>query len=291
VGDMALVESLQKAIDYMEKHLLDHITIEDIAKQANMSTFHFQRTFTILTDISVGEYLRRRRLTLAGQELLTTNCKIIDLAYKYGYDTPEAFSKAFRLQHGVTPSEIRKGIGKLQSYNRLTIQVNLKGAEPMRYKIVERDAFQVVGMKHEFSLASCETDGGIPGISELWKEANENGTVETLATLNNGQINGVLGIVVDQSETKKAIDYWIATEYHGDVPDGLSSLEIPASKWAVFEVHGPMPDAMQKVWKQIYSEWFPSNGYEHAGTPSLEVYTDSNPYSPDYYSEIWVPIK
>jgi AraC family transcriptional regulator len=291
VGDMALVESLQKAIDYMEKHLLDNITIEDIAKQANMSTFHFQRTFTILTDISVGEYLRRRRLTLAGQELLTTNCKIIDLAYKYGYDTPEAFSKAFRRQHGVTPSEIRKGIGKLQSYNCLTIQVNLKGAEPMRYKIVERDAFQVVGMKHEFSLASCETDGGIPGISELWKEANENGTVETLATLNNGQINGVLGIVVDQSETKKAIDYWIATEYHGNVPDGLSSLEIPASKWAVFEVHGPMPDAMQKVWKQIYSEWFPSNGYEHAGTPSLEVYTDSNPYSPDYYSEIWVPIK
>lgn len=130
----------------MEEHLLDHITIEEIAKQANISPSHLQRIFMILTDISVGEYLRHRRLTLAAQELSSTNSKIIDIAFKYGYDTPESFSKAFRKQHGVTPSESRKGIGKLQSYNRLTIQVSLKGAVPMKYRIVERDAFQVTGL-------------------------------------------------------------------------------------------------------------------------------------------------
>lgn len=107
---MAWVESLQKAINYMEEHLLEEITIDDIANQANASTFHFQRTFSVLTDVSVGEYLRRRRLTLAAEELAKTNAKIIELAYKYGYDTPEAFAKAFRKQHGVTPSEARKGI-------------------------------------------------------------------------------------------------------------------------------------------------------------------------------------
>lgn len=99
---MTWVESLQTAIDYMEEHLLEDMSIESIAKQANFSVFHFQRTFTILTDISVGDYLRRRRLTLAAHELNRTNAKIIDLAYKYGYDTPEAFSKAFRRQHDVT---------------------------------------------------------------------------------------------------------------------------------------------------------------------------------------------
>lgn len=149
---MAWVESLQKAIDYMEEHLLDeHLTISKISKHANSSAFHFQRIFSILTEISVGEYLRRRRLTLAAQELVRTNSKIIDLACKYGYDTPKAFSKAFRRQHGVTPTEARNGIGKLKNYNRLIIQVNLKGAEPMQYKIVEKQGFQVIGVKRELT--------------------------------------------------------------------------------------------------------------------------------------------
>ena len=153
---MAWVESIQKAIEYMEKNITDDITIDSIAKQANVSPFHFQRTFAVLTEITVGDYIRRRRLTLAGEELLTTDVKIIDIAYKYGYDTPEAFSKAFRRQHKVTPSEVRKNKGKLQSYNRLIIQVILKGAEPMNYSIVEKDAFHIVGVKREFSSVAEE---------------------------------------------------------------------------------------------------------------------------------------
>jgi AraC family transcriptional regulator len=282
---MALVESLQKAIDFIEEHLLDNITIEDIAKQANVSPFHFQRTFMILTDISVGEYLRRRRLTLAAQELSSTNSKIIDLAYKYGYDTPESFSKAFRKQHGVTPSDARKGNGRLQSYNRLMIQVNLKGAEPMKYKIIERDAFQVIGIKEKFSCATKETDAVIP---KLWSKANNDGTIDSLAQLNNGQIKGLLGITDNDREVENVMDYWIATAYNGDVPDGFSSLEIPASKWVVFEVQGPIPEAIVSTWKQIFSEWFPSHRYEHAEIASLEVYIGAYP-NPS--CEIWVPIK
>ncbi|MCT6818263.1 MAG: AraC family transcriptional regulator, partial [Lysinibacillus fusiformis] len=120
---MSWIESIQKAINFMEDHLLENITIEQIALEVNSSVFHFQRTFAILTDISIADYLRRRRLTLAAQELMNTDQKIIDLAYKYGYETPEAFTKAFRKQHYVTPSEARKRQGPLQSYNRLVIQV------------------------------------------------------------------------------------------------------------------------------------------------------------------------
>ncbi|WP_191562257.1 AraC family transcriptional regulator [Metabacillus idriensis] len=283
---MAWVESIQKAIDFMEEHLLTDISIKQIASEANASAFHFQRTFTILTDISIGEYLRRRRLTLAAQDLARNSCKVIDLAYKYGYDTPESFTKAFRRQHGISPSEVRKNTGKLKFYSRLVIQVSLKGAEPMKYNIIERNGFDVVGIKREFS---CANEENLIGIPKLWNEVNSDGTNDLLMKLNNGEIKGVVGVCV--ADTNQMMDYWVAAEYSGETPEGLSKLTIPASKWVVFEVNGPMPDAMQNAWKQIFSEWFPTSGYEHAGTPDLEVYTNEDPYGPDYYSEIWIPVK
>ncbi|MCM3609843.1 AraC family transcriptional regulator [Planococcus sp. MERTA32b] len=284
---MGWVESLQRAIDWMEAHMEEPVTIEQIAKEANSSVFHFQRTFALLTDCSVAEYLRRRRLTLAAQELSATDQKIIDIAYKYGYDTPEAFSKAFRRQHGVTPSEARKNLGELQSFNRLAIQVNLKGADPMKYRIVEKESFQAIGVKREFSLQGGENLSGIP---EMWMEMNQDGTSDEIAKLQAGEINGLLGICTN-FEDGTTMDYWIAAESTQPVPEDLLQLEVPASKWGVFEVRGAMPDAMPKVWKQIFSEWFPSNQYENAGTAELEVYPAGDPYSEDYVSEIWIPLK
>ncbi|WP_374722814.1 GyrI-like domain-containing protein [Peribacillus tepidiphilus] len=160
----------------------------------------------------------------------------------------------------------------------------------MQYKIVERDCFQVVGIKREFSIDNEEYLVGIP---KMWVEVNKDGTIDLLSKLNNGELEGVLGVCVANNDTKskQQMDYWVATEYIGDTPDKLLKLEIPASKWAVFEVNGPMPDAMQRVWKNIFSEWFPSSGFQHAGTPDIEVYPDKDPYSPDYYSEIWIPVK
>lgn len=288
---MAWIESLQKAIDYMEEHILEPMSIEEIAQQANSSSFHFQRTFSILTDITVGDYLRRRRLTLAAQELSRTNGRVIDIAFKYGYDTPEAFSKAFSRQHGVTPSDARKAIGSFTCYNRLVIQVSLKGAEPMQYHFVDKEAFQIAGIKRGLSCANGENLIEIP---KMWTEVNQNGIDNRLFQLNNDVIPGVLGICVDQRDTQSGtdMDYWIATTYEGEAPEGLSTLEIPAAKWVVFEVHGPMPDAMQHAWKQIFSEWFPTSGYERAaGIPDLEVYSKEDPSSPDLYSEIWISVQ
>ncbi|MEQ6377499.1 AraC family transcriptional regulator [Bacillaceae bacterium S4-13-56] len=286
---MTFIESLQKSINYMEDHLLEDISLEEIAEQSNVSPFHFQRTFTILTDISVGEYLKRRRLTCAAEELTRTDIKIIDLAYKYGYETPEAFTKAFRRLHGVSPSEARKGEGKLQFYQRLMIQVNLKGADPMRYRMVEREAFQVVGIRREFSLVNEENLVGIP---KFWDEFNASGSSDSLLPFIKGEIKGFLGVCVDKTTPQsKVIDYWISVEHEGGDSGEYELLDIPAAKWAVFEVHGAMPHAIQKVWKQIFSEWFPSSGYQPAGGPELEVYTDGDTSSSDYYSEIWIPVK
>lgn len=287
---MSWIESIQKAINYIEEHLHETITMEQIAQEVNASVFHFQRTFSILTDMSIADYIRRRRLTLAAQELINTDSKVIDIAYKYGYDSPEAFTKAFRKQHNVTPSEVRKQQGPLQSYNRLIIQVTLKGAEPMKYNIVEKEKFQVVGVKRTYN---CQTGENLQGIPQFWNELNGQGMDKQLFTLNNGQIKGVLGVCVPDENYKdnSLIDYWIATDHVGEVPENMLAMEVPASKWVVFEVRGPMPDAMQNAWKKIFSEWFPSNPYEPAGTAELEVYTDEDPTSENLYSEIWIPIK
>ncbi|MDN4495189.1 AraC family transcriptional regulator [Ureibacillus aquaedulcis] len=288
---MSWVDSIQQAIDYIENHLLDgDLSVEQIAKKCNSSPFHFQRTFSILTDSTIGDYIRRRRLTLAAQELINTNDKIIDIAYKYGYETPESFAKAFRKQHNLSPKEARKKLGPLQSYNRLTIKIKLEGAIPMNYKIVEKDAFQVIGVKRTYNYKNGDNIRGIP---QFWNDVHADGTNDRLVDLNNGDIQGVLGVCsVDENEKQTGLmDYWIASAFKGDVPNSMDAFKIPASKWAIFEVHGPMPHAMQDTWKKIYSEWFPSNPYNPAGTAELEVYTNDNPSNANYYSEIWIPIQ
>lgn len=224
---MGWVESIQKAIDYIEANLIiSNLTTYDIAKVANSSVFHFQRMFSILTDHTVSDYIRRRRLTLAAQDLISTDEKIIDLALKYGYETPEAFTKAFRKQHGVSPTEARKRIGTLQSYNRLIIQINLKGAIPMNYRIVEKDAFQVVGVKRTYNCQNGENTMGIP---QFWEDAHIDGTNDQLFSLNNGEIVGVLGVCIVNADQKSRglMDYWIATAHHGEVPKISSLLKFP----------------------------------------------------------------
>lgn len=238
--------------------------------------------------MTVGEYLRRRRLTKAAHELISSNTKIIDIAYKYGYQTPESFAKAFQKQHGMTPSEARKGFGEIQSYNRLVIQVNLKGVEPMNYHLIERESFQIVGVKERFH---CGDSGPSIEINRLWNEIGQNGTLHRLLELNNGEISGLIGATVDYSKEDDEIEYWVGREFKGRTPEGLSSLEVAAAKWVVFEAVGPVIDAVPETWRKIYYEWFPSNDYEHAGGTSLEVYKTPDPTSPTAKTEIWIPVK
>lgn len=286
---MKIIESIQRAIEFMENHLLEDISIEEIAKEAHMSPYHFQRTFAILTETSVGEYLRRRRLSKAAQELYNNEVKIIEIAFKYGYKTPESFSKAFYKQHGVLPKDVKKGIGNLQSYNRLTIQVNIIGGEPMNYRIVERNAFSIIGVKETFDCSE-EFNQSID-INRFWAELGQKGTIDRLLSFMNGEINGLIGATVNYDEVKNQIEYWIGVESSNSAPEGFLQYELPLSKWAVFEVVGPVAKVIPETWKKIYSEWFPSNDFEHSGAPSLEVYKSPDPSSESAITEIWVSVK
>jgi AraC family transcriptional regulator len=281
-------QKMLDSIEHIEDNLDSYLSIQDIAAIACMSKFHFQRMFSMLTGYTVSEYIRNRRITVAAQELAHSKTKVIDVAFKYGYETPESFTKAFRRIHGISPSAARKYGNTLKAYPKLSFQIQMKGDVEMDYKIMEKDAFSVVGKSIRTTTIGGEN---YRKIADFWVESNQDGFVQKLGG-NAGEL-GLFGICIDFDNTQENLTYLIGAEKNiNNLPVDWEEHQIPAAAWVVFPVHGAMPDAMPKVWKRIFSEWFPATGYEHAGGPELEVYpSDADPSSEDYYSEIWMPIK
>lgn len=285
VMTMEWIDQMRNAIRYIEEHLVEPYDIEAIAKRACSSEFHFQRLFHMITGVTVADYVRRRRLTLAAQDLITGNEKVIDIAFKYGYDTPEAFSKAFRRIHGISPSTVKKVGTILKAYPPITFQISIKGDQDMEYTIVKKEAFKLVGKKRSVSTIDGENFKLIPA---FWDECHQNGFVDKLCSAQ-GPL-GTLGVCMDFTEDMKEFTYFIGIEKPDQDMEGVEEVTISEATWAVFESIGPMPDAIQKVWGRIYSEFFPATNYEHAPGPELEVYFDGNPDDPSYRTEIWIPV-
>lgn len=215
-----------------------------------------------------------------------TTSKVLDVALKYGYDSPESFSKAFRKVHGVPPSEARGRGVSLKAFPRISFHLSLKGDKDMDYKIVKKDEFTVVGKSIQVTTKDGENFRRIP---KFWEECNEDGTTARLCTI--GIDKDLLGVCMDVQYDQEQVTYVIAVEdSSGMLVEGLVSRSIPASTWAVFTSIGPMPGAIQSVWKRIFQEWFPSTGYEHSGGAELEVYPLGDTSAEDYRCEIWVPI-
>jgi AraC family transcriptional regulator len=284
---MEAFQRFNESITYIEDHLDREIDIDEVAAVACVSKFHYHRMFNMLTGFTTGEYIRNRRLTLAAQELSGSQSKVIDVALKYGYETPESFSKAFRRAHGVSPSQVKVQGIQLKAFPRLSFQIQLKGAEEMNYKIEERPSFKVIGNGIHTSMANGENQ---KNITNFWIESHQNGSVKELER-HMGDL-GVLGVCMDFDHEAEEITYLIAVEKgESEVDKKYIEKEIPAATWAIFESIGAMPDAIQNVWDRIYSEWFPSTGYEQADGPQLEVYPAEDAYADDYRCQVWIPIK
>lgn len=282
---MEWFKRMADAVEYMENHMEDPFDAAEIAKIACSSTFHFQRMFHMITGNTVAEYIRKRKLTLAAQELAATKAKVLDIALKYGYDTPESFSKAFRRVHGISPSAVREPGARLKAHPRISFQLSLKGDKEMDYKIIEKDAFKVVGRGIRVTTRDGENFKRIP---KFWEESCQNGFYDRLCSISGGA--DILGICMNDFSNEQ-FTYIIATKKTDDFNEkDMSETEIPASTWAVFESVGPMPESIQKVWGRIFSEWFPATSFEHADAPELEVYPHGDANSDDYRCEVWVPI-
>lgn len=286
---MDWLTGIQNAINYVEEHLTEDIDYEEVAREAACSSFYFQRIFGILCGISLGDYIRNRRLTLAGDALSASDDKVIDIALKYGYESPENFARAFVRFHGVTPSEAKKDGSKLRSFSRISVKITLSGGNVMNYKIVEKEAFDIIEKAETHSVENAENAKSIPA---FWARSHQDGTVKTLmnATTDRTFIFGVC--YGNLPKNAKTFDYSIAATYSKDaaVPDGFRRNTIPARTWAVFECKGAMPDAIQALWHKIVSEFFPTSSYKPTYEMDIEAYSEGNMSDPNYYSEIWIPV-
>ena len=272
-------EGIGSAIRYIEDNLAGELDIADIAAQAYVSAFHFQRIFSVLCGMTVGEYIRARRLTLAAQELSRGDIRVIDAAVKYGYDSPDSFARAFTKFHGITPSAAKEKGAALKSYAPLRIKLTLEGGSMMDYRIVEKAQFTVMGVSRKFNSETSYQE-----IPKFWEEHFRNGGGE--------KVKGMFGVCIDSRDNGSAMefDYLIADVYDpcAEIPGGCVTRVIPAGTWAVFPCS---VKTLQDVNTKIWSEWLPNcKDYKLAGNYNIEMYTEMCDDPAKQYSEIWIPV-
>lgn len=279
---MEWIDRLNDAIRYTEQHLLEEIDYEQLGKITCCSPYHFQRTFSYMAGVPFSEYIRRRRMTLAATELQNGKEKVMDVALKYGYSSPTAFNRAFQTVHGVAPSAVRENGITLKSYPPISFKITIRGVEEMEYRIEQKDAFRVVGISKPISKEMEENFAAVP---LMWQQAASDGTIPKLCTYMNGEPKAILGVSVCNVE--EAWQYWIATASTLPIDASLQEYRIPAAMWAVFYGEGTSK-SIQELEDRIFTEWFPSSGYEYGNAPDIEVYFNADPNDAKY--EVWVPV-
>lgn len=294
---MEWTEALRRAIAYMEKHLLEPITPEDVAAHVFMSPFYFQKGFEIVTGCSVSRYLRSRRLYLAALDLAAGKGRVIDIAYRYGFETPESFTKAFSRFHGATPSQIKADNRQIKTFLPLKITVSVQGGAEMEYTVERMNGFQVIGFQREFFFESAHRE-----IPKFWEEfssrylgplfsGKEPETPEEEAVCRHRI--GEFGVCIDDGIGGR-FRYLIAGAYQGGpAPEGMTLFSFPDLEWAKFPCQGSMPGALQSVNAQIFNEWLPGNGeYRIAMDANIEWYAPGGDTDcADYEAAIWVPVE
>ena len=294
---MEWLSSIRTAIEYMEEHLTDDISAQDVANRVYLSPFFLQRGFSLMTGYGIGEYMRNRRLYQAALDLKETDDRVIDIAFRYGYETPESFTKAFSRFHGATPSQVRGGAAG-GVFLPLTIKLSVQGGSQMDVKIAPMFPFKVIGFQKIFDNETAYAE-----IPKFWNETCEKYANRVYA--GNAPSNpyeqalvdnciGEYGVCIDDIGGGK-FRYLIAGKYTGGaVPDGMVVYEFPRNEWAVFDCIGPNPQTLQSVNTRIFSEWLPGNpDYELSGNATVEWYdcVNGEMTDPDYHSAIWVPVK
>lgn len=280
---MDWLDRMNSAMDYIETNLADNISYDEIAQRACCSTYHFQRMFPFITGVSLSGYIRRRRLTLAAFELQSTDVKVIDVAIKYGYDSPEAFARAFKNLHGIMPISARdKGVS-LKAYPRMSFSISIKGDTEMNYRIEQRGSFEMFGV---YGLINSDRKIAFSEVPEFRKQCDDDGSVDLMNELLGRFPDTILHAAL-YDDTGESFKYMICYNLPKglEIPERFTKLSVPASTWAIF----PEPQCdLQKIWDRIYSEWFPTSEYEQIEAPSFEMYYGM---AGNYSGEIWIPVK
>lgn len=288
---MEITKCINRAIDYIEDNICSILDIDEIAKTAFTSRYHFQRMFHALTGFTLTEYIRNRRLTLAAEELCSKDIKIIDIALKYGYENSDAFTKAFKRFHGVAPSALKNRDISIKAFPKLSFELSIKGETEMIYRIVEKNEFRMFGVSF---LTTIVGDNRSKEIPEFCQEIWENGVHYHINEfLGYPRMHMLHGIHYD-FRTDGSRRYMMGWEAPAEqLPEEFEILDIPSNTWVVFQQRGDKSKLLviQNLWERIYAEWFPSSGFEQIEGPCIEKYFWDDDKYDEYTCEIWIPIK
>lgn len=279
---MEWIERLNESLLYIEEHLTDEIDYEQLGRIACCSAYHYQRMFTYMAGVTLSEYIRRRKMSLAAVDLQGTDAKVIDIAEKYGYHSPTAFNRAFQGVCGIAPSALKTEGVSVKTYPPITFKIIVKGAEEMNYRIETKDAFRIVGVSAPLHK---ELEENFMIVPKMWGDAAANGTIPKLAAMMDTPVKGLLGVsICNDAEDWR---YFIAVASTKEC-DGFDEYTVPASTWAVFP-GSSTNQSVQELEQRIVTEWLPTSGYEYANAPDIEVYLNPDPQNAQY--EVWIPIK
>lgn len=287
---MDTLKQMNKAMKYVEENLMGEIDFDKMSRIAYCSEYHFRRMFSFLSGMPLGEYIRRRKLSVAAVMLSEKNNKIIDIALQLGYSSPDAFSKAFQAMHGIVPSSVKKGNIILKAFPPMTFQLTIKGGNEMDYRIVEKDAFKIVGLKKRITLIFEGTNHQIDSIVQGLTAEN----IKELKSLCDIEPKGMLSVSTNFSERTvegSKLDQYVGVATTKEASDQWDVLEVDAANWAVFTAIGEFPKELQDTWARIYSEWFPTSGYELTGGPEILWNESPDTSKSNYKSEIWIPVR
>ncbi|HEY9328527.1 MAG TPA: AraC family transcriptional regulator [Streptomyces sp.] len=283
-----MLERLNEAMEYVEHRLDGRIDVAEAARIAMTSEYHLRRMFSALAGMPLSEYIRRRRLTVAGAEVLAGDRTLLDVAVRYGYASGEAFARAFRAVHGVGPGEARRTGAALRSQPRMSFRLVVEGTSSMRYRIVEKEEFRVVGRKARVPLVH---EGVNPAIATFIRSLGQE-TMERIKALSDQEPEGIVQVSDDLADGRaegSELDYYHGVVSSAPVPEDMDALPVAAGAWAVFDSSGAFPQALQYLWRDVFTEWFPSNPYRSRPGPEiLRVHVSPDGASAD--AQLWIPV-
>lgn len=294
---MEWIAALQRAITYIEEHILEEINYEDVAKHVHISSYEFHRAFSFLTGMTANAYIRNRRLSLAGRDLIGTDDRVTDIALKYGYETPESFTKAFTRFHGIAPRAAREESAKLQLFNPLTIKLTVEGGKSMDYRIVQTKEQKFIALVRSFRNEIINDDENTE-IPDFWAECNAKSLLGPIWMLRPDGKRDLYGLCTPTKEGADTFDYGIGMLIDEDTEKfdpaelekaGFSIWDVRPGTYVVFECLGENGDCISDMWEKFYKEFLPQMGYESEEETDYELYFDNG--REGLFCELWIPIR
>lgn len=294
---MEWIAALQQAIAYMEDHLTEEINYEDVAKQMHISSYEFHRAFSFLTGMTANSYIRNRRLSLAGKEIVEADAKITDIALKYGYETPESFTKAFTRFHGIAPKFAREDSAKLLLFNPLVIKITVEGGKSMDYRIVQTEEKKFIALVRSFRNESINDEEN-HDIPDFWGECHDKNLVEPIRNLRPEGKRDLYGLCSPAKKGEGTFEYGIGVLIDEDTAEfdpaqteeaGYRIWDVKPGTYVVFDCIGENGDCISDTWSKFYKEFLPQMGYEAEAETDYEIYFEKG--RSGLFCELWIPVK